>query len=89
MTSTATASTNPGAAPPAVPVRSRGHLANVLRRVLRNPQAMLGAAVTAAASSAGLHGVAVTAGAAVLAFALRVLAMRYGWRTPRPRGVPD
>ena len=41
MTSTATVSTNPGAAP----VRSRGHLANVLRRVLRNPQAMLGAAV--------------------------------------------
>jgi uncharacterized membrane protein YeiH len=51
--------------------------------------AMLGAAVTAAASSAGLHGGAVTTGASVLAFALRVLAMRYGWRTPRPRGVPD
>ncbi|WP_225991525.1 trimeric intracellular cation channel family protein [Actinomadura montaniterrae] len=51
--------------------------------------AMLGAAVTAGASSAGLHGGAVTAGAAVLAFGLRVLAMRHGWRTPRPRGVPD
>ncbi|TDD95847.1 trimeric intracellular cation channel family protein [Actinomadura rubrisoli] len=51
--------------------------------------AMLGAAVTAAAWAADLHGGTVTAGAALLAFALRVLALRYGWRTPRPRGVPD
>jgi uncharacterized membrane protein YeiH len=51
--------------------------------------ALLGAAVTAGAESAGLHGGAVTAGAAVMAFGLRVLAMRQGWRAPRPRGVPD
>ncbi|MQY08594.1 trimeric intracellular cation channel family protein [Actinomadura macrotermitis] len=51
--------------------------------------AMLGAAVVAAARSLGLHGALVTAGAAVLVFGLRVLAVRYGWRTPRPRGVTD
>ncbi|MGI5169385.1 trimeric intracellular cation channel family protein [Spirillospora sp. CA-253888] len=51
--------------------------------------AMLGAVVIAAAHSLDLHGATVTAGAALLAFALRVAAMRYGWRTPRPRGVPD
>lgn len=41
MTTTVTATPSAGAAP----VRSSGHLANVLRRVLRNPQAMFGAAV--------------------------------------------
>ncbi|MBT2211768.1 MULTISPECIES: trimeric intracellular cation channel family protein [Actinomadura] len=51
--------------------------------------AMLGAAVMAVAYTADLHGGAVTAGAAVLATGLRLLAIRYGWRTPRPRGVPD
>ncbi|WP_368367192.1 TRIC cation channel family protein [Actinomadura sp. WMMA1423] len=51
--------------------------------------ALLGAAATAAADAAGLHGGAVTAGAAAMAFGLRVLAMRQGWRAPRPRGVPD
>lgn len=51
--------------------------------------ALLGAAVTAGADAAGLHGAAVTTGAAILAFGLRILAMRYGWRAPRPRGVPD
>ncbi|MDL4777089.1 MULTISPECIES: trimeric intracellular cation channel family protein [Thermomonosporaceae] len=51
--------------------------------------ALLGASVIAAAYTAGLHGAAVTAGSAVLAFGLRVLAMRYGWRAPRARGVAD
>ncbi|SPT56673.1 MULTISPECIES: trimeric intracellular cation channel family protein [Actinomadura] len=51
--------------------------------------ALLGAAVTAAADEAGLHGAAFVAGGAVLAFGLRVTAMRYGWRAPRPRGMPD
>ncbi|QXJ26283.1 trimeric intracellular cation channel family protein [Actinomadura graeca] len=51
--------------------------------------AMLGAAVMAVAYTAGLHGGAVTAGAAVLACGLRLMAMRYGWRAPRPRGVTD
>jgi uncharacterized membrane protein YeiH len=49
--------------------------------------AMLGAAVVAVATTAGLHGAGVTAGAAVLASGLRMLAMRYGWRAPVPRGV--
>ncbi|WP_433338346.1 trimeric intracellular cation channel family protein [Spirillospora sp. CA-294931] len=51
--------------------------------------AMLGAAVVAGAYALDLHGAGVTAGAAVMAFVLRVLAMRRGWRTPRPRGVTD
>ncbi|WP_174551000.1 trimeric intracellular cation channel family protein [Actinomadura macra] len=51
--------------------------------------AMLGAAVMAVAYTADLHGGVVTAGAAVLASGLRLMAMRYGWRAPRPRGVPD
>ena len=45
MTSTATPSANAGTAPAPPPARSRSHRANVLRRVLRNPQAMFGAAV--------------------------------------------
>ncbi|WP_309240143.1 TRIC cation channel family protein [Actinomadura sp. J1-007] len=51
--------------------------------------ALLGAVVIALAYEADLHGGFVSAGAALLAFGLRVLALRYGWRTPRPRGVPD
>ncbi|MBW8483321.1 trimeric intracellular cation channel family protein [Actinomadura parmotrematis] len=51
--------------------------------------ALVGAAAVAAGWAADLHGSAVTAAAAALAFALRALAMRYGWRTPRPRGVTD
>lgn len=51
--------------------------------------AFLGALLVALADISGLHGPAVTAGAAALAFGLRVSAMRYGWRTPRPRGVRD
>ncbi|MFC0040974.1 trimeric intracellular cation channel family protein [Actinomadura rayongensis] len=50
--------------------------------------AALGASVVAVAHVLGAGGGAVTAGAAALAFALRLLALRYGWRTPRPRGVP-
>ncbi|MBO2449948.1 trimeric intracellular cation channel family protein [Actinomadura barringtoniae] len=51
--------------------------------------ALLGAALVAVADVTGWHGPGVTAGAALLAFVLRVSAMRYGWRTPRPRGVRD
>ncbi|WP_103566884.1 trimeric intracellular cation channel family protein [Actinomadura rubteroloni] len=50
--------------------------------------AALGASVVAVTQVLGAGGGAVTAGAAALAFALRLLALRYGWRTPRPRGVP-
>ncbi|TYK45325.1 trimeric intracellular cation channel family protein [Actinomadura decatromicini] len=67
-----------------------GHIPSVLYdRQLYALPALLGAAAVAAADAADLHGGAVTAGAAVTAFALRVLAMRYGWRAPLPRGVPD
>ncbi|GAA1528520.1 trimeric intracellular cation channel family protein [Actinomadura kijaniata] len=51
--------------------------------------ALLGATMMAFAHWLDLHGGIVTTGSAVLAFLLRLLAMRYGWRTPRPRGVPD
>lgn len=51
--------------------------------------AMLGAAVVAAAHALERTGAAVSVGAVVLTFALRMLAVRHGWRTPRPRGVPD
>ncbi|MBE1536159.1 trimeric intracellular cation channel family protein [Actinomadura algeriensis] len=51
--------------------------------------ALLGAGAVAAGDAAGLHGGALTAGSAVLAFASRGLAMRYGWRAPRPRGITD
>jgi uncharacterized membrane protein YeiH len=51
--------------------------------------ALLGAAMVAVADVTGLHGPGVTAAAALLAFGLRVLAMRHGWRTPRARGVRD
>ena len=65
-----------------------GRIPGVLHdRELYALPAMLGAAVVAVAASAGLHGAGVTAGAAGLAFALRVLAMRHGWRAPLPRGV--
>ncbi|TYB41495.1 trimeric intracellular cation channel family protein [Actinomadura chibensis] len=67
-----------------------GHIPSVLYdRQLYALPALLGAAAVAAADAAGLHGGAVTTGAAVMAFAMRVLAMRYGWRAPLPRGVPD
>lgn len=52
--------------------------------------AMIGAA--AIATTAGvlkLHGTAISFAAALLTFALRMAAMRYGWRTPRPRGIRD
>ncbi len=51
--------------------------------------AALGSTVVAAAHVLAAAGGAVTAGAALLAFVLRLLALRYGWRTPRPRGVAD
>ncbi|HEX2312950.1 MAG TPA: trimeric intracellular cation channel family protein [Thermomonospora sp.] len=55
--------------------------------------AMLGSATVALAyhpdRHGDRHGAAVTFVAALLTFALRVLAVRYGWRTPGPRGVRD
>lgn len=52
--------------------------------------AMIGAA--AIATTAGVlkaHGAVITFTAALLTFGLRMAAMRYGWRTPRPRGLAD
>ncbi|WP_235834640.1 trimeric intracellular cation channel family protein [Actinomadura logoneensis] len=52
--------------------------------------ALVGATVaTALWQQPQLHGVFVSAGSALLAFGLRVAAMRWNWRTPRARGVGD
>ncbi|MED7923544.1 trimeric intracellular cation channel family protein [Nonomuraea sp. LP-02] len=49
--------------------------------------AMLGSGVMAALSSYGLHGWPATLAAALLAFGLRITAMRFNWRFPMARGV--
>ncbi|WP_018656507.1 trimeric intracellular cation channel family protein [Actinomadura flavalba] len=51
--------------------------------------AALGSSVVAVSWVLGPRGGVVTTSAAVLAFGLRVLALRRGWRAPRPRGVHD
>ena len=51
--------------------------------------AMIGSAVVAGSHALGSRSAVVAFAAAVLTFALRVLAVRYGWRTPRPRGIKD
>ncbi|RMI40456.1 trimeric intracellular cation channel family protein [Actinomadura harenae] len=50
---------------------------------------LVGATVATLLWQEGLHGASVSAGAALLAFGLRVAAMRWNWRTPRARGVRD
>ncbi|MCK2216482.1 trimeric intracellular cation channel family protein [Actinomadura sp. ATCC 31491] len=51
--------------------------------------AMLGSGAMAALSAWGLHGWPATLAAAVLAFGLRVTAMRRNWRAPLARGVSE
>jgi uncharacterized membrane protein YeiH len=51
--------------------------------------AMIGSAVVAGSHALGSRSAVVAFAAAVLTFALRVLAVRYGWRTPTPRGIKD
>ncbi|GGT07173.1 trimeric intracellular cation channel family protein [Nonomuraea spiralis] len=51
--------------------------------------ALLGSAVMAGLSTAGLHGWPATLAAAVLAFGLRITAMRRGWRAPVAKGAED
>jgi uncharacterized membrane protein YeiH len=51
--------------------------------------AMIGSAVVAGSHALGSRSAVVAFAAAVITFALRVLAVRYGWRTPRPRGIKD
>ncbi|WP_246649551.1 trimeric intracellular cation channel family protein [Nonomuraea coxensis] len=51
--------------------------------------AMLGSGVMAALSSSGLHGWPATLAAALLAFGLRITAMRFNWRFPVARGVAE
>ncbi|MEW1840635.1 trimeric intracellular cation channel family protein [Nonomuraea angiospora] len=48
--------------------------------------ALLGSGVMAALSAYGLHGWPATLAAAVLAFGLRIMAMRRKWRAPLARG---
>ncbi|GAA0444175.1 UPF0126 membrane protein [Acrocarpospora corrugata] len=49
--------------------------------------AMVGAALMAVLSRLGVYDFAATLAAALLAFTLRMLAMRYSWRAPLARGV--
>lgn len=51
--------------------------------------ALVGSAAMAALSSGGLHGWPATLAAAVLAFGLRLAAMRLNWRAPLARGVGE
>jgi uncharacterized membrane protein YeiH len=51
--------------------------------------AMIGCAAIATAGALSAHGALISVGAALLTFVLRILAMRYDWRTPRPRGIRD
>ncbi|TMR08327.1 trimeric intracellular cation channel family protein, partial [Nonomuraea turkmeniaca] len=51
--------------------------------------AMLGSGVMAAEWSYGLHGWAATLGAALLAFGLRIAAMRRKWCAPLARGIGE
>ncbi|MEV1175137.1 trimeric intracellular cation channel family protein [Nonomuraea sp. NPDC049784] len=51
--------------------------------------AMLGSGAMAALSSHGLHGWPATLAAAVLAFGLRIAAMRRKWRAPLARGAGE
>ncbi|MEZ0071134.1 trimeric intracellular cation channel family protein [Planotetraspora sp. GP83] len=51
--------------------------------------AMLGATVMATLHGFGVLGSVATLASAVLAFGLRIVAMRYGWRAPLARGVRE
>ncbi|GAA2207855.1 trimeric intracellular cation channel family protein [Nonomuraea monospora] len=51
--------------------------------------ALLGSAAMAGLSSYGWHGWPATLAAALLAFGLRIAAMRYKWRAPLARGVSE
>lgn len=67
-----------------------GEVPTVLRSdsVLYAIPAFLAAVVVAATRSAGVYGPGIALAAAAGAFALRVLALRRGWRAPRPRIRP-
>ncbi|GIH73090.1 hypothetical protein [Sphaerimonospora thailandensis] len=49
--------------------------------------AMLGSTAMAVLYALDVRGFIATLSAAVLAFAFRILAMRYGWRAPLARGI--
>ena len=49
--------------------------------------AMVGSALMAVLSTSGLHGWPATLAAALLAFVLRIAAMRFNWRAPLARGL--
>jgi uncharacterized membrane protein YeiH len=51
--------------------------------------ALVGSAAMAGLSASGLHGWPATLAAAVLAFGLRIAAMRFNWRAPLARGITD
>ncbi|WP_084958266.1 trimeric intracellular cation channel family protein [Thermoactinospora rubra] len=49
--------------------------------------AMVGSALRAVEFASGLHGWPATLAAALVAFALRIAAMRFNWRAPLARGI--
>ncbi|WP_082310475.1 trimeric intracellular cation channel family protein [Nonomuraea sp. SBT364] len=51
--------------------------------------ALMGSAAMAILSAVGLHGWPATLGAALLAFGLRIAAMRLNWRAPLARGLTE
>jgi len=69
----------------------RDVLANELPAVFRSDSeryavpAILGATIVVVAGRLGLYGLPVATGAALVVFALRLLALRRGWHAPRPR----
>lgn len=71
----------------------RDALANEQPAVLRSDSelyavpAVLGAAIVVVVQHARLYGSLAASLAALLVFALRVAALRYGWRAPKPRRV--
>jgi uncharacterized membrane protein YeiH len=66
----------------------RDMLSGQIPSVLYALPAMIGCAAIATAGALHAHGPLISFGAALLTFVLR-LAMRYDWRTPRPRGIRD
>lgn len=59
----------------------------VLRSELYVIPALIAAAVTAAASRTGVHGVPAAIAAAALCFAVRMVGVRFGLNAPRPLGA--
>lgn len=51
--------------------------------------ALLGAGLVVSAQALGFYGPLAASVAAVVVFVLRMVALRYGWRAPRPKAAPE